>query len=73
MYNKFATNEKVFDITVEDPNDEFQTLRDRCDLRVLIEANALNGVNPSSVTKQHLQEIMSKFRFCERQVWFSDF
>jgi histone acetyltransferase 1 len=68
MYNRFSTNDKVVDITVEDPNDEFQTLRDRCDLRVLLNANALEAVSAPMVTKDHLKEVMTKFRFCERQV-----
>jgi histone acetyltransferase 1 len=36
MYQSFRYNPLVVDITVEDPNDQFQDLRDRCDVEVSI-------------------------------------
>jgi hypothetical protein len=36
MYQIFSTNSQVHDITVEDPNDIFQEVRDRFDMPFLL-------------------------------------
>jgi hypothetical protein len=67
MYENFSSNPQVFDITVEDPNDIFQEVRDKCDVSLLLEAGALEGVLPSQMTQAHIKGLQEKFRLCE--VW----
>lgn len=85
MYQIFSTNPQVHDITVEDPNDIFQEVRDRfdmpfllitslhsirCDLKMLLESEALLGVHPSKMTGQHIKDIQEKFKLCEVLILF---
>lgn len=65
MYENFSSNPQVFDITVEDPNDIFQEVRDKCDVERLLSAGALQGVLPSQMTQAHIKGMQEKFRLCE--------
>ncbi|KAI8897822.1 acyl-CoA N-acyltransferase [Globomyces pollinis-pini] len=67
LYNRFLNDSQVVDITVEDPNDAFQDMRDRCDIQMLLKNHALAGVTASQMTVGHLQALREKFKLCERQ------
>lgn len=47
--------------TVEDPNDDFQDLRDKCDLRYLLEQKAFGGLT-LPVAPQISRELAVKFK-----------
>ncbi|KAH9272828.1 histone acetyltransferase type B catalytic subunit [Batrachochytrium salamandrivorans] len=44
LMDRFIRDTRVGDVTVEDPNDGFQDMRDRCDVQRLLENNALAGL-----------------------------
>lgn len=65
LYEIFSRNPSVVDITVEDPNDSFQDMRDKQDVQMLLEHDALKNVTPKSFTRNDLKELMQKFHLCE--------
>ncbi len=66
LYNYFLNDIQVHDITVEDPNDDFQSMRETCDVnRILRDGSILDQLNPSQVAKEHIKEIQTKFKFGE--------
>jgi histone acetyltransferase 1 len=65
MYSMFVKDEKVIDITVEDPNDAFQDMRDKHDLSVLLKKQCLMGVGPEDITRQNVLEIQREFKLCQ--------
>lgn len=67
LYDTFLADERVIDITVEDPNDDFQDMRDRCDVMNLLSLKVLKGVKPSAITKDTIRAIQKKHKLSERQ------
>jgi histone acetyltransferase 1 len=49
LYNLFLCDPQVHDITVEDPNDAFQDMRDRSDVSMLLENNVLELLSKESL------------------------
>ncbi|KAJ8324426.1 histone acetyltransferase 1 [Batrachochytrium dendrobatidis] len=68
MMDKFIGDSTVVDITVEDPNDEFQDLRDRCDVQRLLECKALAGLS-APLDSQCFNAIRGKYKLCKRQAY----
>ncbi|KAJ3276517.1 histone acetyltransferase 1 [Terramyces sp. JEL0728] len=67
LYETFSSNPSVVDITVEDPNDSFQDMRDKQDVQMLLEHEALKDVTPKSFARNDLKGLMKQFHLCERQ------
>jgi histone acetyltransferase 1 len=65
LFSTFRLNDDVYDVTVEDPNDYFQDLRDKCDARMLWRENALMNRTCTSLTRSDLDYIHSKFKLSE--------
>ncbi|KAJ3144564.1 histone acetyltransferase 1 [Geranomyces variabilis] len=66
MYEMFIKDEKIVQITVEDPNDSFCMMRDKCDLEYLIKA----GVDTKlqlPVSADTLKDIAEKYKLTKRQ------
>lgn len=69
MYGMYMANASVKEITVEDPNDEFQMLRDKNDVQNLLLNNAFKNVK-APLSKLFLKSITDKFKLCK--VFFID-
>ncbi|KAI8924065.1 acyl-CoA N-acyltransferase [Entophlyctis helioformis] len=65
-YKRFVADKDVIDITVEDPNDGFQDLRDRCDVEHLISEKALAGLT-APLTRSQISAMQKQFKLCRRQ------
>ncbi|KAJ3118243.1 histone acetyltransferase 1 [Phlyctochytrium bullatum] len=66
LHRDFLVRNEVVDFGVEDPNDAFQDLRDLCDLRLLKERKAFEGVNPP-VSAEAVEEVRLKFKLSKIQ------
>jgi len=62
-----VSNSKVAEVTVEDPNDDFQEMRDLCDVQYLLTQKAFVGVI-APVEKEALESIRKKFKLNKRQI-----
>jgi hypothetical protein len=60
----FLSDLTVVDITVEDPNDSFQDLRDKHDVAYLLARDALLKVSSTTIEKRHVAEISRQFKLC---------
>jgi hypothetical protein len=61
----FIADDNVIDITVEDPNDSFQDLRDKHDVSYLISKSALVKDSPLTLNCSHMKEVVSQFKLCQ--------
>jgi hypothetical protein len=61
----FVADDNVIDITVEDPNESFQDLRDKHDVSYLISKNSLVKESPFTLNCWHIKEVVSQFKFCQ--------
>ena len=69
MYEMFKHDKQVQDITVEDPNDFFQDMRDHVDCRNLLEGNYLKSVTLKNI-KERVEGIYKMTKLCK--VWLID-
>ncbi|KND02790.1 histone acetyltransferase catalytic subunit HAT1 [Spizellomyces punctatus DAOM BR117] len=67
LYNDFFQRSDVAEMTVEDPNEAFQDLRDKCDLSWLIEQDAFAGLQPP-VPGPTVKELATRFKLSKRQL-----
>ncbi|CAG8686595.1 8273_t:CDS:1 [Ambispora leptoticha] len=67
LYQNFLANSLIKEITVEDPNEPFQDLRDKNDLRYLIDSKLLENIQ-LPVDKQTVEKIRHKCKLNERQM-----
>ncbi|KAI8075267.1 acyl-CoA N-acyltransferase [Gongronella butleri] len=67
LYDVFSKRKEVCEITVEDPNDSFCDMRDKCDLRHLVSSGALNDV-AIPVTRDIIEPLQHKFKLTSRQI-----
>ncbi|KAI9014769.1 histone acetyltransferase 1 [Gaertneriomyces semiglobifer] len=65
-YSMFLDDTEIAEVTVEDPNETFCDLRDRCDLQYLLQNGVFEGLK-APVTPAKLKEIASKFKLAQRQ------
>ncbi|KAI8906052.1 histone acetyltransferase type B catalytic subunit [Gorgonomyces haynaldii] len=63
----FLNDDTVYDMTVEDPNDAFQDMRDRQDLQQLLQGNCLSGVDVKRFSRKDLLDIQTRFKLGNRQ------
>ncbi|KAL2913179.1 histone acetyltransferase 1 [Polyrhizophydium stewartii] len=66
MMDRFIADPNVVDVTVEDPNDFFQDMRDRCDVQRLLDAQALKGL-AAPLARSHIEDVQRRFKLCKRQ------
>ncbi|KAJ1929863.1 histone acetyltransferase 1 [Tieghemiomyces parasiticus] len=66
LYERWLADPAVTDFSVEDPNDAFSELRDKCDVRFLLE-NVPADQLPTSFDTQVLKEFRHKWKFGARQ------
>ncbi|CAO3626038.1 unnamed protein product [Cunninghamella blakesleeana] len=67
IYELFSKRSDVCEITVEDPNEGFQDLRDKCDLRYLQEHNAFNNLY-LPIPQITIQNLQKQFKLTNRQI-----
>ncbi|KAG0171964.1 histone acetyltransferase 1 [Apophysomyces sp. BC1034] len=67
VFDIFAARKDVIEITVEDPNQEFSDLRDKCDMRYLLEHHAFDDLPPVPVQRSDIRKIKKKFKLTDRQ------
>lgn len=65
VYSKLLTDKNVAQITVEDPNESFDDLRDRCDLTTLLKDKVLEGVRASTLDKETMRAIGKKYKLSQ--------
>ncbi len=68
MYAKLLADKRVAQVTVEDPNESFDDLRDRCDLTMLLKDKVLEGVMAHSLDKKTMQEIGKKYKLSQVRI-----
>jgi histone acetyltransferase 1 len=61
VFDQLRANKKVAQVTVEDPNENFDDLRDRCDLRMLLKDRVLEG-QKAPLSKEVMMEIGGKYK-----------
>jgi hypothetical protein len=61
----FLSDEKVPDITVEDPNDSFQDMRDRHDVSFLLDCGYLASFSMDKAVKLSVNDANVKYKFCQ--------
>ncbi|KAJ3329637.1 histone acetyltransferase 1 [Blyttiomyces sp. JEL0837] len=66
LYQDFLLNPHVFDFTVEDPNDAFQNMRDRCDVEKILEDKKFS-VLKAPVDPDVVAELKKKFKLSKGQ------
>ncbi|KAJ3288168.1 histone acetyltransferase 1 [Borealophlyctis nickersoniae] len=66
LYSHFRMRDDVAEITVEDPNDAFQDLRDRCDLQLLLNRDAFAGLE-APVDPQKIIAVQKKYKLSRKQ------
>ncbi|KAH6598209.1 hypothetical protein BASA50_003824 [Batrachochytrium salamandrivorans] len=66
LMDRFIRDTRVGDVTVEDPNDGFQDMRDRCDVQRLLENNALAGLC-APLDNECIKTLRSEYKLCKRQ------
>ncbi|CAO3617074.1 unnamed protein product [Cunninghamella echinulata] len=67
IYEIFSKRSDVCEITVEDPNEGFSDLRDRCDLRYLQEHNAFKDIS-LPIPQDTIQYLQKQFKLTNRQI-----
>ncbi|KAJ3027284.1 histone acetyltransferase 1, partial [Rhizophlyctis rosea] len=67
LFNNLLVRDDVTEITVEDPNEAFQDLRDKCDLRLLMGKKVFDGV-VAPVGGEVVREVRRRFKMSKRQV-----
>ncbi len=65
VYATLLADKKVSQITVEDPNESFDDLRDRCDLTMLLKDKVLQGVRAPNLDKETMTAIGKKYKLSQ--------
>ncbi|CEP13354.1 hypothetical protein [Parasitella parasitica] len=66
IYKLFLSRNEICEITVEDPNEEFSDMRDKNDIRYLLERGAFKGLK-APVSQDKIQELCDKYKLTNRQ------
>jgi hypothetical protein len=66
IYEIFRSRKEICEITVEDPNEEFSDMRDKNDIRYLLEHEAFKGLK-SPVSAEKIDELCARFKLTNRQ------
>ncbi|KAK4510365.1 Up in starvation [Mucor velutinosus] len=66
IYELFKSRDDICEITVEDPNEEFSDMRDKNDIRYLLEHGAFKGLK-APVSQDKIQELCDTYKLTNRQ------
>ena len=66
IYEMFLSRNEICEITVEDPNEEFSDMRDKNDIRYMLEHGAFKGLK-APVSQEKIQELCEKYKLTNRQ------
>ncbi|KAI8075456.1 acyl-CoA N-acyltransferase [Gilbertella persicaria] len=66
IYELFRSRTEICEITVEDPNEEFSDMRDKNDIRYLLEHEAFKGLK-APVSAEKIEQLCSIFKLTNRQ------
>ncbi|KAI8319899.1 acyl-CoA N-acyltransferase [Martensiomyces pterosporus] len=67
IYHMVLTDPQYVDLTVEDPSEAFDDMRDRGDMRYLLKQNAFDGLTPP-VSQEKLRDMQGKYKISKRQM-----
>ncbi|KAI9098262.1 histone acetyltransferase type B catalytic subunit [Phlyctochytrium arcticum] len=67
LYQRFLDDPKIAEITVEDPNEEFSTMRDKCDLIELLTRKVFADLRPP-IDQSFPSRMAIKYKLSKRQV-----
>ncbi|CCE62718.1 hypothetical protein TPHA_0D00750 [Tetrapisispora phaffii CBS 4417] len=68
IYNNWLTDSTIAELTVEDPNESFDDLRDRCDLTTLYESGVFESIPEAfPIDETWIDETQQKFKVEKRQ------
>ncbi|KAI8332482.1 acyl-CoA N-acyltransferase [Chlamydoabsidia padenii] len=67
IYKLFLQRNDVVEMTVEDPNESFSDMRDKCDLTYLQDNNAFNGIT-IPVSLETIQRLQEQYKLTNRQI-----
>lgn len=66
IYDIFKSRPEICEITVEDPNEEFSDMRDKNDIRYLLNHGAFKGLK-APVSADVIAELCTQFKLTNRQ------
>ncbi|KAK4053052.1 histone acetyltransferase 1 [Microbotryomycetes sp. JL201] len=67
-YQNLLTRPEISELTVEDPSEAFEDMRDKCDLYTLIKAGALENIT-APFDKSELETIRKRYKLADRQFY----
>ncbi|GAA5968162.1 hypothetical protein JCM11641_003754 [Rhodosporidiobolus odoratus] len=67
-YNNVLRRQEVSELSVEDPSEAFDDMRDKCDLYTLIRDNALDGIT-APLNREKTEAIRLKHKLANRQFY----
>ncbi|BGP13849.1 hypothetical protein JCM10213_002487 [Rhodosporidiobolus nylandii] len=67
-YQNVLRRDEVSELSVEDPSEAFDDMRDKCDLHTLVSANALEGVT-APLDRDKTEAIRRKYKLADRQFY----
>jgi len=68
-YQQIVARSEVAELTVEDPSENFQDMRDKLDLRMLVESGEFESFDSMPFSKGEAEPIRQKFKLAERQFY----
>ncbi|KAK4058725.1 histone acetyltransferase 1 [Microbotryomycetes sp. JL221] len=71
-YENVLKRPEISELTVEDPSEPFEDMRDKCDLYTLIKAKALEGVT-APFDKTKLEQIRKQFKLADLLTYVRNF
>lgn len=67
LYQSFKSRKDISEITVEDSSEEFADMRDKSDIRYLLEYNGLQGLK-APVSREKFDALQEEFKLTDRQL-----
>lgn len=65
--NEWIKDDKCVEITIEDPNEEFDQLRDKCDLQRIINSGILKDIREIPIKYNDCNELQKRLKLTKRQ------
>ncbi|KAI9469796.1 MAG: acyl-CoA N-acyltransferase [Benjaminiella poitrasii] len=67
IYQLFRSRKEICEITVEDPNEEFSDMRDKNDIRYLLEHDAFKDIQQAPISDEKITGLCTRFKLTKRQ------
>ncbi|GAA5935242.1 hypothetical protein JCM1841_002861 [Sporobolomyces salmonicolor] len=67
-YRNILSRDEISELTVEDPSETFEDMRDKCDLYTLLEGGDLKGLS-APVDRAFAESIRKKYKLADRQFY----